>query len=231
MMKKTKKIELAFCAGLLCAALTAGTLYAAGSDAADLRGDTVEYSMKTGVIKASGNVVLHRGDITARGGQASYNTKTEEGLVTGGVIVDKGNLHMSANQVRTDGREHLIAEGSVEGSKEDKSFSGTQAEYFADRQYLLMPAGGVLRTQDGTFTADHMEGWLQENHFKGMGSAHIVSPPRHLEAGGDEAEYFGRENGRVLLTGNAWAIQEDNTLKSNRLTLYLAEDGNAKAEE
>ena len=75
-----------------------------------------------------------------------------------------------------------------------------------------------------------MEGWLKDNHFKGIGNAHIVSPPKSFEGGGDQAEYFGQENGKAVLTGNAWAIQENNTMKSQRLTVHLADDGQAKVE-
>ena len=30
------------------------------------------------------------------------------------------------------------------------------------------------------------------------------------------------------MTGNAWAIQENNTMRGNRLTVYLADDRNLK---
>ena len=42
-----------------------------------------------------------------------------------------------------------------------------------------------------------------------------------MEAGGDKADYFGKENGKLILTGNAWAIQENNTVRGNRLTVYM----------
>ena len=49
--------------------------------------------------------------------------------------------------------------------------------------------------------------------------------PKNFEGGGDMLEYFGKENGKVVLTGNAWAIQDNNTLKSGRLTVFLQERG------
>ena len=51
------------------------------------------------------------------------------------------------------------------------------------------------------------------------------------EGGGDEAEYFGQESGKVILTGNAWAVQDNNTLKSQRLTVYLNETGKAQVSD
>ena len=49
-----------------------------------------------------------------------------------------------------------------------------------------------------------------------------------MEAGGDNADYVGKEQGRVVLTGNAWAVKENNTMKSNKLTLYLDPEGRAE---
>ena len=73
-----------------------------------------------------------------------------------------------------------------------------------------------------------MEGWTKTEHAKGVGNAHIISPPRDFEGGGDEAEYFGKETGKLVLTGNAWAVQENNTLKSGRLTVFLKDRSNTE---
>ena len=90
------------------------------------------------------------------------------------------------------------------------------------------PEGGALSSAEGTFTADYMEGWTKTEHAKGVGNAHIISPPRDFEGGGDEAEYFGKETGKLVLTGHAWAVQENNTLKSGRLTVFLKDRSNTE---
>ena len=56
----------------------------------------------------------------------------------------------------------------------------------------------------------------------------IIGEGWHKKAGGDHADYVGKEQGRVVLTGNAWAVKENNTMKSNKLTLYLDPEGRAK---
>ena len=216
-------------AAAICLSLSAGAAYAA-DEPAELNGDTVEYSMKTGEMVATGNVVMKQGDAVMTGAKAVYNTKTQHGQVTGGVVADKGDMHMTCATFTADGQNHLIATGDVHAVKADKTFTGPAAEYFTDQDYVLMGQGGMITSADGSFTADHMEGWLKDNHFKGIGNAHIVSPPKSFEGGGDQAEYFGQENGKAVLTGNAWAIQENNTMKSQRLTVYLADDGQAKVE-
>ncbi|MBQ7198310.1 MAG: hypothetical protein IJS29_03505, partial [Selenomonadaceae bacterium] len=78
------------------------------------------------------------------------------------------------------------------------------------------------------FTADFMEGWMDEEYYVGTGNAHAISPPREMEAGGDRIEYFGKDGGKAIITGHAWAIQENNTMRGNRLTVYLADDKNLK---
>ena len=47
-----------------------------------------------------------------------------------------------------------------------------------------------------------------------------------MEAGGDKVEYFGRDGGKAIMTGNAWAIQDNNTMRGNRVTVYLDDSRN-----
>ena len=137
---------------------------------------------------------------------------------------------MTADNVRTAGKDHMIASGSVVATKADKTLTGPVVEYFADRQYMIVPSSAKVVMKDGVFTSDKMEAYLNEDHLIGTGNVHIVSAPRNLEAFGDQADYYGKEDGKVILTGNAVATQDNNTLKSNRLTLYLA-DGQAEVKE
>jgi lipopolysaccharide export system protein LptA len=252
MMKIKHFLLLTAAAGLIAGA---GTLEAAGN-ASELDGDTVAYDMQSGVITAEGNVLMKNGTTRIAGSKASYNTNTQDGTVegnviaikddmrmtaakaviaagnrivaSGGVTADRGAMHMTAAQVTSDGQNHFVAEGDVHGSQADKTFSGPRADYQQDTGYVLMDQGGIITSADGTFTADHMEGWLNENHFKGIGNAHIVSPPRDFEGGGDTADYYGNgEKPMAVLDGNAWAVQDNNTLHSGHLTVYLANNGAA----
>ena len=220
-------------AAVFLAACLFGTAAAeeTGSDAAELLADAVEYNAKTGEMTATGHVVMRQGGGVASAENATYNTKTKQGKMTGGVVADRDGAHLTCDVFHVLSDTQFLAEGNVHGTKEDKSFTGPQAEYFTDQDYVRMTAGGTITTQDGTFTADYMEGWMNDEHCKGVGSAHVVSPPRQFEGGGDEAEYFGKESGKLVLTGNAWAIQENNTLRSQRLTVYLNETQEAPTGE
>ena len=212
-----------------CLFVPAAAAPTGGGEASELQADTVEYNSKTGEMTATGHVVLKQGDGIARAAFAAYNTQTKVGRLTGGVVADREGAHLTCDVFHVLSNTQFLAEGNVHGTKEDKSFTGPQAEYFSDQEYIRMTAGGTITTKDGSFTADYMEGWMKEDRCKGVGSAHIVSPARDFEGGGDEAEYFGQESGKLLLTGNAWAVQANHTLKSQRLTVYLNETGTAEA--
>ena len=213
----------------LCVLIT-GTLSAAQTKPVDLTADTVEYNSKSGLITARGNVIMLQDGARITGAEAQYNSGTQEGMVTGNVVADKEDMHMTAATVKTAGKDHMIASGGVSATKADKTLTGPVIEYFADRQYMIVPSAAKVVMKDGVFTSDKMEAYLNEDHLIGTGSVHIVSAPRNLEAFGDQADYYGKEDGKVILTGNAVATQDNNTLKSNRLTLYLA-DGQAEVKE
>ena len=228
-MKYRKKVKTLLVTAGLCALVT-GTIYAAENKPVDVAADTVEYNSKSGQITAKGNVVMLQDGARITGAEAQYNAKTQEAVITGGVVADKEDMHMTADNVRTAGKDHMIASGSVVATKADKTLTGPVVEYFADRQYMLVPSSAKVVMKDGVFTSDKMEAYLNEDHLIGTGNVHIVSAPRNLEAFGDQADYYGKEDGKVILTGNAVATQDNNTLKSNRLTLYLA-DGQAEVKE
>ena len=113
-----------------------------------------------------------------------------------------------------------------------RTFRGEHIDYFPDdRKHVLIPTGGIAKSEvEGTFTADSMEGWIDDERYIGTGNAHLVSEARSLEAGGDQVDYDGKQEGKAVLSGNAWAIQDNNTIRGNRLTVYLADDGNLRAE-
>lgn len=191
----------------------------------ELNADKVDYNMKTGQMTAEGNVVIRYDGGVATGAFATYNTKTHQGRMTGGVVADKEDMHLDCDVVEILSQTKMVAIGNVHGWKQDKRVDGPRVEYDNGEGYARLPEGGKLSSADGTFTADYIEGWTKTERAKGVGNAHVISPPKNFEGGGDEAEYFGKESGKVVLTGNAWAIQDNNMLKSGRLTVFLQEQG------
>lgn len=209
--------------------------------ASSVNADEVSYDMNSGVITAVGNVLLKHGTGRATGAKAMYNIKTMEAYLVENVIVIRDDVRITCDSLTSDGKGHMQADGNVVGTQtvaanekypngDTRTFKGEHVDYYPDdKKHVLIPTGGIVTSGDGTFTADHMEGWLDEEHYIGTGNAHAVSPPRQMEAGGDRVDYFGKEQGKAILTGNAWAIQENNTIRGNRLTVYLADDKKIKA--
>ena len=198
------------------------------SEPASLDADTVEYDMDTGIITAVDNVLMKRGITRVAGHYAQDNSKTQQGYVRGNVIAVREDMRMTCNELVSDGQEHMRATGNVHGTQQDKAFSGDQVDYFPQQNdYLLMEAGGIVSNADGTFTAARMEGWLKEDHYIGTGAAHLVSPTKNAEVGGDQMDYT---KGVVVATGNAWAVQENNTMRANKLTVRLDQNGKAKVQ-
>lgn len=208
----------------------------------ELNADNVEYDMNSGVVTASGNVLLKHGTGRATGVNGMYNTNTMEAYLTGNVIVERDDVKITCDSVRSNGQGHMQADGNVHGVQtvqpnekypegDTRTFSGEHVDYYPDdNKHVVIPTGGLITMNDGTFTADYMEGWLDEEHYTGTGNAHATSPPRQMEAGGDKADYFGKENGKLILSGNAWVIQENNTVRGNKLTVYMADDKKMKVQ-
>ncbi|MBR3746568.1 MAG: hypothetical protein IKN27_06370, partial [Selenomonadaceae bacterium] len=208
----------------------------------EINADAIEYDMNTGLVAAAGNILIKYGTLRATGLQAVYNVNSKEANLIGNVIVIRDDMRMTCNALKAIGQSYMSADGNVVAVQtvapdkdypegDTRTFTAEHIDYFPDdKKHVLIPKGGVAQSaKEGTFTADQMEGWLDEEHYVGRGNAHIVSTPRKLEAGGDQADYFGKDSGKAVLSGNAWAIQDNNTIRGNRLMVYLADDGKLKA--
>ena len=235
----------------ICAAVTAAMLVSTAALAAEkdnepseVNADAIEYDMNTGIVAAAGNVLLKHGPTKATGLQAVYNVKTKEAHLIGNVIVVRDDVRITCNTLASTGTGYMAADGNVIATQtvtpdekypngDTRTFTAEHIDYFPDdKKHVVIPKGGVAQSAvEGTFTADQMEGWLDEEHYVGRGNAHMVSTPRKLEAGGDQVDYFGKDAGKAILSGNAWAIQDNNTIRGNRLTVYLADDGKLKAQD
>ena len=209
----------------------------------EINADAIEYDMNTGVVAAEGNVLLKHGTTKATGLHALFNVNTKEAHLIGNVIVVREDMRITCNALMSNGQGHMMADGNVIATQnlapndkypngDKRTFTGEHIDYFPDdRKHVVIPNGGLAKSEvEGTFTADNMEGWIDDERYIGTGNAHLISTQRNLEAGGDQVDYDGKQEGKAVLSGNAWAIQNNNTIRGNRLTVYLADDGNLKAE-
>ena len=212
------------------------------AETSELNADAVEYDMETGLMSAAGNILLKHGLTRATGLHALYNVKTKAASLVGNVIVVREDMRITCNTLASNGQGYMAADGNVIATQtvapdakypngDTRTFTSEHIDYFPDdRKHFIIPKGGIAQSVvDGTFTADQMEGWIDDEHYIGNGNAHLVSPARNMEAGGDQVDYSGKDAGKAVLSGNAWAIQDNNTIRGNRLTVYLADDGKLKA--
>ena len=202
----------------------------------ELNADEVEYDMNTGIVTAQGNVLLKHGTGKATGARAMFNTNTQEAYLLDNVVVIRDDVKITCKSLRSDGKGHMQADGNVIGTQtiapnekypngDIRKFTGDHVDYYPnDRKHVVIPTGGYVTSGDGNFTADHMEGWLDEEYYIGTGNVHAISEVRKMEGGGDRLDYYGKENGKAILTGNAWVYQDNNTVRGNRLTVYLSDD-------
>ena len=96
--KRTLAKALAMAA--LSGIIATGTIFAAG-EPTSLDADSVEYDMATGVVTATGDVLMVQGDLKVTGQQAQYNSKTKEGSVEGNVIAVQSAKNMRVTDSMT----------------------------------------------------------------------------------------------------------------------------------
>jgi len=190
----------------------------------DLTADTIEYNSVDGLMTAQGSVKMVRDGAVLTGPRAQYNVKTKEGVVTGGVKAVRQDTTLTADEVHSYTDSYLVATGNALLIKGDNSLAGPKIEHWIDKQYSLVTGGAKLTMPDGVMTCDKLEAFHTDNRAVGTGNVHIVSDKRDLDAVSDNADYYGGNNssqGKVILSGNARAVQAGNTLTGKTLTIYL----------
>lgn len=223
MMRCKCKIIAALAVAVLLA-MPAVPLHAAGGPVA-VTADTIDYDANSGVITARGGVEITRDGAVLTGAYAEYNTKAKQAHVTGGVRVEKDGAVLTAPEVFSYDDNHIVAQDNVVLTKEDKRLTGQHADYYTDRQYALVTGDARLTSSDAVMTAPQIEAYFNEDRAVGSGGVHIVSDTRHIDATGNTGTYYGPKTGRerMVLEGNARAVQEGNVLTGQTLTIYADE--------
>lgn len=210
--------------GVLCGSALVAT-GALAQERTEVTADTFEYDSATGMVVAQGGIKIVRGGQTLTGQAAEYNTKTQDAHISGGVRVVGDDLRLTAAEVWAAVGKQITAQGDVVLVKGDKRLTGSQVNYFQDSDRAVVPQGGTLFTPDGDLSANYMEAFLGEDRAVCRGSVHIVSEARKLDATSDTATYYGAKSGqdrsKIIMNGNARAVQDGNVLVGNTLSLYL----------
>ena len=200
------------------------TAWAANEGPLTISADTLSYDGNTGRAEASGNVVITQQDKTITGANGWYNTKTREASLDGGVSLIGSNMAMSAQSVHSINDNQFSATGDVHLQRDDRQIFGDSVEYNSDTEYGKVLGNARLIAEGTTLTGNQVEGWLKEIRAVAQDDVTFNNPDRNVSGSADRATYTQTPNqndGVVLLTGSAHAVQNGNVLNAPELKLYL----------
>jgi lipopolysaccharide export system protein LptA len=220
MSRKIAVIVLA----ILCSFVMVTVIYAETKKSpVELTADTIEYDSAKGVIVAQGSVKIIQDKSVMTGPNAQYNSKTKESVMTGGVKMVRDDTTLTAAEVRSYDQNHVVATGDALLVKGENSLAGPRIEHWVDKQYSLVTGSAKMTMPDGIMTTDKLEAFHAESRAVGTGNVHINSDKRNIDATSDNAVYYGGKAapGKVILSGNARAVQDGNVLTGKTLTIYL----------
>lgn len=220
-MNKKQYMGLAVISAMMLLSVTA---WAANEGPLTISADTLSYDGNTGRAEASGNVVITQQDKTITGANGWYNTKTREASLDGGVSLIGSNMAMSAQSVHSINDNQFSATGDVHLQRNDRQIFGDSVEYNSDTEYGKVLGNARLIAEGTTLTGNQVEGWLKEIRAVAQGDVTFNNPDRNVSGSADRATYTQTPNqndGVVLLTGSAHAVQNSNVLNAPELKLYL----------
>lgn len=220
-MNKKQYMGLAVISAMMLLSVTA---WAANEGPLTISADTLSYDGNTGRAEASGNVVITQQDKTITGANGWYNTKTREASLDGGVSLIGSNMAMSAQSVHSINDNQFSATGDVHLQRDDRQIFGDSVEYNSDTEYGKVLGNARLIAEGTTLTGNQVECWLKEIRAVAQGDVTFNNPDRNVSGSADRATYTQTPNqndGVVLLTGSAHAVQNGNVLNAPELKLYL----------
>lgn len=209
--------------GMMLTLMAAMPIVGAVNAPVEMKADSIEYDSKKGVLNANGNVVIVQGTARVTGAHAVYNMKMKEGIVTGGITMHQEGATLQADQVSIEDETVFTATGNVDLTKESNRLTGPRLVYYTDKEYAVADGNATLETPDGTLTAPRIEASMPKEEAVATGGVQIDSQTHNLTATSDEAFYYGAKTGqnKIVLKGNAQAVQDGNQLQGSELTILL----------
>lgn len=209
--------------GMMLTLMAAMPIVGAVDAPVDMKADSIEYDSKKGVLRANGHVVIVQGTAKVQGAHAVYNMKKKEGTVSGGVVMHQEGATLKANQVNIANETVFTATGNVDLTKENNRLTGPRLVYYTDKEFAVADGNARLVTADGTLTAPRIEASMPKEEAVATGGVQINSQTHNLTATSDTAYYYGEKTGqnKLVLKGNAHAVQDGNQLKGSELTILL----------
>ncbi len=188
--------------------------------------DQLTYDGINGRAEAKGSVVITKDDKTLTGASGWYNTKSQEGYLTGGVSMIGTNMSMAAGEVHVSKNTHFDATGDVHIQKDDRQLFGDHVNYNTETGYGEILGHGQLIVADNVLTGHRIEAHTNQIFAKAEGGITISSASQKVNATADEATYTQTPNqndGVAYLKGNAKAVQNGNVLEAPELKVELSD--------
>lgn len=194
--------------------------------------NVLTYDKENQLLNASGQVVAVQGSDTLKGDLMEYYLDSQNGFVTGNVILTRADGILTAAKVDLRGGDTYIASGGVFYQSSTESFSTPWLEYTASTEFVRTQGRTKLVRSDGVIWADQMEGSQRTGNMIALGNVDFQSDLHQVTGTSDRLDYqkTGESQGTVVLTGNAQLIQKGkNTLTGPKIRMNL-DTGLAEAE-
>lgn len=218
-MAYKNRFVLAAAAALLSLGL-ATTALAAPSNFS-VQADELEYDLGSSEAVAKGSVVLKQDGGVATANYARFNSKTKSGVLTGNVVADREDMHITCNEFIVHNENDLAAVGGASISKAGKRLNADRVNYYKEREFAETIGGWArLTDSDGSvLNAAKIDYNMAAGVANAYGGVDINSPARNLTASADSAVYKTDNSGYVELIGNAKATQNGNSVAADKLRL------------
>lgn len=186
--------------------------------------NTLTYDGTSGLAEAKGDVVISQADKTMTGAEGTYNVKSKEAHLLGGVSMLGDDMSLSAQTLHSYNDVQFKAEGSVHLTRADREINGDTVEYNMSTEYGRVDGNARLYAEGTTLTANHVEGWLNQIKAIANGNVTFNNEEKGTYGTADHATYTqtpGHNDGVVFLTGSAHVVQNGNVLNAPELRVEL----------
>ena len=223
-MKKNRTVWIALFSCFILLFANCGVLSAAPAKDAKYSVDAeeIEYDMESGDGTTTGKTTIKHDGGTAVGQKGStFNSKTRTGHLFGGVVADKGDQHMTSQELIIYTDKYVSAVGDAVIIKGDRKLEAPRVDYHDDTKFAETLGGSArLSSADGSWlTAGKITYNMKTGLANATGGVNLESSPRNLKASGDSAVYDDKETGYIEMIGNAKATQDGNTVTGNKLRI------------
>lgn len=185
-----KKIKAALAAAALSAFLASGAAVAADAPI-ELTADAIEYDATTDTAVATGGVKVLRDGGVMTGAEATYDFKSKQVVVTGGVTANKDDMSLKADKLTATVNSEITAAGNVVITKGENVLTGPEVHYNQALSDISMPYGGSADGPQAAISGDVLSGNLMTNQYQAQGDVYLNSKTNDVQSTSDTATYTG----------------------------------------